>query len=271
MPWYFRAVTPAGRSLQARLRPWNKQVFLYVFFDWVVGTSAGGWNGAYALCEQLLKEGLRLWLNHLPKGFVHWERGFLRADMVYLNELVREREPLAAHKLRHSATDLFVTTTDIERRCTVYVHINSAPDPIASLLVASTMPILAEPIGVNGRLYADGSLTDPIPLRYALEVLSADEIWIILTTPAGYRHKQAPWRLASWLARSKTERELFVSSVQKENETLREIEERHDLVVIRPPHALPLGYLARNRKRMAHRFVALGNDAALKVLRTLSP
>lgn len=255
-----------GALIAEMLAALERAGFPITFWDVVVATSSGGWNAAYAVCGQLLGEGLRLWTEHLPAGFLRFAGGRLVADFRHLEMITKYREPLAAARMKDSRTTVILTTTDLGARQTMYVHLNAVPDPIRSLIVASTMPIVAKPVSVAGHLYGDGALTDPIPLRRA-EAYGADEIWVFLTTPRGYRNRILPWRLVSRLASSRVERELLVSSVRTENERLEEIDDRKDLKVIRPSRPLPLGFLSRDRKRLASELVALGEELASEALR----
>ena len=39
-----------------------------------------------------------------------------------------------------------------------------------ALRASSSIPILAEPVKINGRLYFDGGISDPIPIEKSIEL-----------------------------------------------------------------------------------------------------
>lgn len=225
------------------------------YFTAMVGASSGAWNEVYSATGQLLKEGFRLWSDHLPNGFLRWRWGKPYADLAYLEHLARDREALDIRKLRKAKTDCFAVVTDMDTRTALYAHLNSETDPIPYLIAGSAIPILSKPQKINGIYYGDGALTDSIPIRFA-ESLGADEIWIILNTPKGYRNSRIQWKIISWFGQSAAERELLVASRDRENELLREIEERSDLIVLRPSSPLPVSRFSRDKQEMRQLFAS---------------
>lgn len=223
------------------------------YFKAIIGTSSGGWNGAYSLTGQLPEEGFRLWSEHLPNGFLYWQWGRPRADLAYLEYLTRYRETLDIRRLHKAKTNLFVAVTDMDARTALHVHLNAEADPIPFLIAGSAIPILSKPQKISGRYYGDGALTDSIPIRFA-ESLGADEIWIILNTPKGHRNDLISWRVISWFGQSRAERELLVASRNQENKLLREIEKRSDLIVFQPSSALPVSRFTRDKEGMRQLF-----------------
>lgn len=113
------------------------------YFKTIVGSSAGGWNGAYYLMGDLQTRGWRLWCVHLPIGFLRWHHCWPRADLAYLDRLTRFVEPLGTRKLRAAKTNLFVALTDLEERRADYIHLNVQRDPIRYLVASSAMSILS--------------------------------------------------------------------------------------------------------------------------------
>ena len=237
------------------------------YFKAIIGTSSGGWNGAYSLTGQLPKEGLRLWAEHVPNGFLQWRRCRPYADLAYLEHITRYREALDIRRLHKSKTDLFATVTDMETRNAYHVHLNAEVCPIPYLIAGSAIPILSKPQKINGRCYGDGALTNAIPIRFA-ENLGADEIWIILNTPEGHRNSWTQWKIISLFAQSGTERELLVASIKQKNKIFCEIEQRSDLRVIRPRFTLPISRFTRDPQEMRF-LIEMGRKAALKNIRAM--
>lgn len=219
------------------------------YFKAIICASAGAWNGAYYITGDLQGKGWRLWCVHLPEGFLCWKWCWPHADIAYLEYLTRERERLDVVALRRAKTDLFVVVTDMRERCASYINLNARKDAIPYLIASSAIPILSSPQEIGGRTYGDGGLVDAIPLR-AAERLGADEIWLILNVPVGYRESALGWWLISRFARSSAERCLCAASTRLYNDMLAEIEHRHDLFVIRPSAPLPASRFTRDPAKM---------------------
>lgn len=57
-----------------------------------------------------------------------------------------------------------------------------------ALVASSSIPILAKPINIAGKLYFDGGVSDSIPVRYALS--KHEKAVVVLTRPRGYRKEK---------------------------------------------------------------------------------
>jgi predicted patatin/cPLA2 family phospholipase len=55
----------------------------------------------------------------------------------------------------------------------------------AALVASSSIPLLSQPVKIEGRMYLDGGVADSVPVRYALSRFP--KAVVILTRPRGYR------------------------------------------------------------------------------------
>ena len=235
------------------------------YFKAIIGASSGGWNGAYYLAGDLQTKGRRFWCMHVPHGFLSWRRCRPYADLAYLDHLTRHEEPLDTRALRACKTNLFVVVSDMAERRASYIHLNVQADPIRYLIASFAMPIASHPQEIDGARYGDGGLSDALPLRFA-ERFGADEIWVVLTTPPGYRDSRVGWWIISRLAALSAERALLAASARTYNRALSEIEQRSDLVVIRPSAMLPAGRFTRDPQKMRLLYDT-GKNAGMKKAR----
>lgn len=238
----------------------------YSFFDHYVGSSAGACSMGFFVTNQV-EEGLRMWQDCLPRNFMKW-RGFRPYnDLESFDGLIREVfGPQLCAILRGRKQKAFVALSNPATLRDDYICLNeTTEDPVRVLVAAVAAPLLSGPVTVNGQPYYDGTLTAAIPLRHA-ESSGADEIWVVLTTPAGYRRKTLYWKAVSWLAlHNPPVRQLLANRAFLENRTLDEIERRTDIVVTRPEESLPVHW--RNNDRAAIKAtVEIGKATARKVL-----
>lgn len=234
------------------------------FFDFYIGSSAGACTLTYYLTGQV-DEGIRIWQEHLPSGFMKWRGVRPYNDLDYLGKIFREIEPLSVATLRSRKSQAFATVSNSETLKDEYINLSSASDPVKVLLAGVAMPFFTGPVFLDGRAYYDGGLTSAIPFHKA-EAEGANEMWVVATTPAHYRRKPLLWEIASWFAsRDPQVRKLVVNRPKRENKVLEEIERRADLVVIRPAENLPVHW--RNGDKGAIKAtVEIGKETAKKVL-----
>lgn len=245
----------------------HRRGIAYNFFDYYVGSSAGGWNIAYYLTDQI-DEGLRIWLKHLPNGFIKWRGLKPFNDLAYLEKIAREIEPLSVDAIRNRKEQAFVTLSDPETLKDHYININRALNPIRVLVAGSAMPFFSGPIVIDDKTYYDGGLTAAIPLRKA-ETEGADKIWVVATTPTGYRRKNLLWKIASWLEPFNPQvRQLLAQRPILENKMLEEIEKRNDIRVIRPEQNLPVHWRSNDLDAI-RATVKIGKEAAERLLAQL--
>lgn len=75
-------------------------------------------------------------------------------------------------------------------------------DDYSVLMASCCIPVIDQPIVIDGQPYFDGGLADPVPLEKALE-LGCDRVAVILTKPVtAERNNQRDEKLARLLRRS---------------------------------------------------------------------
>lgn len=171
--------------------------------DWsaVLGTSAGGALAAWFSAGQI-DRAEQTWQYARDQRVLSYRRALRKGpvldheallDIVYVDEL-----PIDTLAIDHCPWQVIVTAADIDTGSCVYQDIRGQ-DIIAWLKATGRLPIGCGPyVEIDGRRYIDGGAIDPIPIRYAVEVLGHDQITLILNTPPGPRRSDA--RLMAELA-----------------------------------------------------------------------
>lgn len=243
----------------------REEGFDYRFFDYYVGSSSGACTMTYFLTDQIA-EGLRIWQEHLPGKFMKWRGIVPQNDASYLEHIIRDIEPLSHKTLAARKEKAIIAFADPLRMRMEYKCLNEADDPVRILVDSTAMPFFSGPAMLDDHPYYDANIIGAVPLKYA-NLIGADETWVILTTPYGYRRKTWRWRIASWFARDKRVARLLSQRPQVENETLEEIEKRKDLIVIRPEKKLPVHWRNNNREAITQT-IKIGKETAKKFLLT---
>ena len=160
-------------------------------FDYIVGVSAG------AACGASFAAGQRgrmqdIFLNYLTDSrFLDYSRMFnSRKSILDLGYAIRDisvkHVPLDIEALGKSKMKVYAGLTDAENGEAEYALLNKE-NAIDAIIASCNIPFLSRTsISFNGRKYLDGGLSDPIPVKKAVE-LGANKIVVVLTQPEGYR------------------------------------------------------------------------------------
>ena len=111
---------------------------------------------------------------------------YINMDYMY-SELSNSggEDPLDYPALRDNPMELYVVAADAETGEARYFSKDDiAQDNYDILKASSSIPFVCRPYPVQGRLYYDGALGDPVPVDKALE-LGCDRVVLLLTKPAG--------------------------------------------------------------------------------------
>ena len=160
-----------------------------VQFDTCVGVSAGAAN----LCSYTAGQ--------IGRNFAFYTTYSFRPEYMGLGLYARTREytdldyiygglsnsggdyPLDYEAMVNSGKKFIIVATDAHSGLPVYFTMDDmSQDDYAPVKASSALPLVNKPYPVNGRLCYDGGLSDPIPVRRALEA-GCEKVVLILTRP----------------------------------------------------------------------------------------
>jgi predicted patatin/cPLA2 family phospholipase len=136
-----------------------------------------------------------------------------------------------------------------------------------------SIPLLSPPVALDGRLYCDGGVSDPIPIDRALTDGSARNV-VVLTRNAGYRksHTVLGFPAGLGLARRPGLRRALRQRVERYNaclDRLAALEEDGRVFIIRPVKPVVVGRMERNVQRLETLYQQ-GYDEALTCMPALT-
>jgi len=246
-------------------------------FDAVYGSSAGALNGAWLLCGRA------------PEAMVGWTapgvmrrvmstrrtlRGGPVVDLDYLiNVLYTDVMPIDFAGVLTSPVSLHPLATDVADGGSVDLapYIKDVATLKRALRASSCLPVIAgPPIELEGRLYLDGGVAEPVPIRRALadsathtlvlRTRRADEPSVPPGAVAGrfttrWFRRHAPGALAAWDDRP-------ARAVDDE----RLLAEMDTVLQIRPPLGSPRVSRTATDAQLLGSAVTIGHDAASAAL-----
>ena len=238
-------------------------------YDFVYAASSGACSAAYFVAG-MYEPALTIWREQTCKVVrkSNWLRRKPIIDLAYLvDQVVRKHIPLSVEALQKAPTRFLIVLTDCHTGEPVYFHV--CDDRVfAALRATSTMPLATRGYDyVDGHPFADGGVSDPIPIQRALQD-GATDITVVLTHNHRFRLKPLP----HWLGRfayptfPKVARAWTAGQCLKYNAALNLMTQPPAgvrLRVFRPIRPLPVGALTIAQKRI-EAALALGHDEALE-------
>lgn len=168
-------------------------------FDAIYGTSVGGAMGAWFAAGQT-DDGMDTWAavrDREVMSYRRWLTGrgpLIDLELLY-GTLYEERYNLDVAAIRSCTFPVYVTATEADTGDRRLFDLRRE-DVAKALMATSGIPYATEaPFEVDGGLYFDGGLADPLPVQAALDD-GATELVIVLNDHVEHRGKD-PWIL-SW-------------------------------------------------------------------------
>ncbi len=104
------------------------------------------------------------------------------------NKLVYELDKLDFETYKNTPVDFYAVVTNLQTGKPEYIKIDDAKKDMEYFRASGSMPFVSKPVEIDGNLYLDGGISDPVPLKKVLET-NAEKIIVVLTRPQGYRKK----------------------------------------------------------------------------------
>lgn len=165
-----------------------EQMGLTKVFDAVYGESAGGINACYFLAGQA-QFGSSIYLDDLTSlRFVNPLRLGSILDMDYAIDIViKTVKRLDIQKVLASRAALYIAVTNAVTGKPRLVDVKHDSVPLLTLLKATgaIAPLYNRPVLIDGVAYADGGITNPIPVKSAIDD-GCTHILVLLTRPPEY-------------------------------------------------------------------------------------
>ena len=238
-------------------------------YDLVYAASSGACSAAYFVAD-MWEPGLEIW-RELACNVVR-KSNFLRRkpiiDLAYLvDNVMRKRVPLSVEVLKTMPTRFYIVLTDCITGAPVYFHARDER-VFAALRASASMPLATRGFDlVDDHPYADGGLSDPIPVQRAIQD-GATDITVVLTHNPSFRLKPVPrWmgrlgypdfpKVAQvWTAEQNVNYNAALDLMKQPPAGVR-------IQVFRPVRPLPIGSFSVQPKKIAAALL-LGHDDALE-------
>lgn len=227
-------------------------------FDNVIGVSAGACHGcsfvcrqrgrAYATATDYLDDKEYCSMRSLRKT-----GDLFGADFLYY-KIPKELYPIDNEAFLKSGTKFQAVVTNCETGKPEYPIIKDMFEDIEYVRASSSLPLLANMVEIDGKLYMDGGISDSIPLKQSIRQGNEKNV-VVLTRPRDYRKKNSRAAAAAALKYRKYPKMAAAlrSRTKTYNETLDFIaaeEAAGRAFVIAPMGPLSIGRTERDRNKL---------------------
>ncbi len=158
-------------------------------------------------------------------SFKNWviNKSYLGLDYIYTTLTNTDGEdPLNYDAMKSHNCDFYIVTTDAVTGKTKYFdYRQTVKDDYYELRASCCIPIVCPVVEKDGRFFYDGGLSDPIPVRKALQD-GCDKVVVTLTLPKDYHkpHKAPEFLYKSAVKKYPEISRLMYSMIDKYNEEL---------------------------------------------------
>ena len=224
--------------------------------DTIIGVSAGALFGINYKSKQIGRA-LRYNLKYArDKRYMGLYSLFTTGDIMNrefcFERLVYELDPFDIETYNNSDVEFYAVVTNVETGLAEYIDIKDGGRDLEYLRASGSMPFVSNLVEINGNKYLDGAVSDPIPLKKALD-MGYGKIIVIQTRPADYT-KTRPWLPFGLVYRKypnfvKTANEIYI----KYNQTLdliRKYENDGKIIVLRPSKKIKMRRVEKNLNKL---------------------
>lgn len=226
--------------------------------DNCIAVSAGACLGASYMSRQH-KRGFNAIADHInKKEYASFYNLITTGDFFHVDysyrRVVEEFNPFDNKTYKENPTVFQAVMTNVRTGEAEYPHVKDAVEELIYIRASASLPFLSRLVEINGEVYLDGGVADPVPLRKSIENGNTKNI-VVLTRDKKYRKKQSKLGKLSAVRYRKYPNfvELMNTRYKRYNETLEyiyELEKEGKIFIIQPEKPLDLGRIEKNREKL---------------------
>lgn len=178
-----------------------------IWADYLIGASAGIANGISYASRQIgrnLKLGVEYLHDKRYMGMRHWlnphNRSYYNLSFVF-GEIPEKYLPFDYDTFEAFPGEVIAVLTNMQTGKAEYHPVPRRDKRLREVIASCALPLLFQPVEIDGNLYMDGGIADPVPTDQALAA-GCDKLIVVVTREREYRkEKEQALKLASWAYR----------------------------------------------------------------------
>ena len=162
-----------------------------IMADYIIGTSAGIANGVSYVSrqkERSLRIGVNYYSDKRYMGMRHLlnpkKRSYYNIDFVF-KDIPNIYDKFDYKAFAEFSGNVIACLTNIETGKPEYVEVPRYEQSWKTVVASCSLPIMFEPVEIDGKLYMDGGMTDSIPYQKAIDD-GCEKVIVVLTRERDY-------------------------------------------------------------------------------------
>lgn len=246
-----------------------------IFFDGVIGVSAGAIHGCSYLSKQHGRS-IRYYKKYCADPrFMSWQSflktgDFVGEDFCY-HELPEKLDIYDNDAFQKNGVPFYAVCTNVETGRPEYPLLTDMYAQIDYLRASASLPYFSRIVEIEGKKLLDGGCTDSIPVE-AFQKMGYGKNVVVLTRPESYRKKEELRALPSlvycrypaFAAALRNRHNVY----NQQSAKIKLLERSGNIFVIRPKQSLDIGRLENDSEKV-QKIYDIGRADALEVLKQL--
>ena len=104
-----------------------------------------------------------------------------------LNDVQDNLDPLDNEAYAQNPMPLYATVTDIVFGTAAYLEVENAMLDVEAVRASTSLPLVTQPVEIDGHVYLDGGIADSVPVEHVLESAGYDRAIAVLTQDRAYK------------------------------------------------------------------------------------
>lgn len=242
--------------------------------DACYGVSAGILNGLSYKSHQIGRP------NRVNLAFCNDERymgaksfarsgSFIGYDFM-LNDVQDRLDPFDNEAYLKNPMPLVAVATDIVFGTAAYLEVRNAVLDIDVVRATTSLPLMTQPVEIDGHLYLDGGVADSVPIEHVLEDAGYDRAVVVLTQHRAY--KKGPYEMMAAARARYGEYPYLLDAIESRHERYNEqrehiwsYEKEGRALVLTPPRPVEVGHIEHNTAKLLDLYIQGRQEAARRL------
>lgn len=229
-----------------------------LWFNYVVGVSAGSGNGASYLSRQIGRAKVSN-IDFLEKYDFIGIKQLIKTGCIFDTELLYDKFPNELYPYdfetyRNNPAVFEIVTTNCKTGRAEYFTEKENHDRLLTILKASgSLPYVSKIVNVDGKPMLDGGLADSIPVKRSMDIGHETNV-VVLTRNRGYRKKEPDFKIPRFIYKEYPRLRYVLSNRAKiyneQLELVDQLEKEGKVMCIRPEKPIVVGRLEKNTAKL---------------------
>lgn len=172
-----------------------------------------------------------------------------------LGEVQDRLDPLDNDAYLANPMPLYVAVTDMLFGTADFLEVRNPELDIAYVQASTSLPLLTQPVEIDGRLFMDGGLADSVPVEHVLEQAGYDRAVVVLTRERGFQKQ--PYAFMAAARRAYADYPYFLEALATRHERYNEqrehiwaYEDEGRALVLAPEKPVEVDQIERNAPKL---------------------